>query len=519
MALTNVWTRSKTGEWTRTTAQESERLYGYSVSVHSHQFRCYSCFQYVSFVHGSIARDSHFRHSSSYSDKDCEDRSINTMTGSARAPLSNVSMPMRLILDRTRPLLFVGMQPIGMDELRRCISAHMQITLINADGESSVYRVDENRFVPNSTTWLPVPLSGSDRLHVTITPPHAVPRVWSGSLDPISARGALFDAYTGKRVADKGDVVVGREYFWLFKRNRVNDGYSSDVQLDNIYIQDRIWSLYRVKAKRFTESASNFFFEYLGTRLTNYPVDMAVLWPPVLVKDDIIETNSRAIQLLKKGEADFVTYPRYATSCKQTNYGEGVELIEISSMGTLQMVTNERYNQTLQFMYVRPIERHLIYSTPELEVSLDNGELCSDTAFEKVPLRGILHFKASDDGAIDVYEEDEFLYRKNLAAGERTRITDLKKRMRLTVRIGLEHAIEVTIMPKRPENIQLAPSVPALWCGPMVRFPRRYAWILTQLEPKSELYNKTMLALLQGSIPKDGLQMLQQRIEENTHDH
>ena len=519
MALTNVWTRSRTGEWTRTTARESERLYGYSVSVHSHQFRCYSCFQYVSFVYGSIARDSHFRHSSGYSDKDCEDRSINITTNYGQASLSGVTMPMRLVLDRDRPLLFVGMQPIGKDELRRCALAHMQITLKGSDGENSVYRVDESRFVSNTTTWLPVPLSGADKLIISMTPPSKIPRVWSGALDPIPARGTLFDAGTGRRVADKGDVVVGREYLWLVKLNRVNWYYSSDVQVDNLYIQDRIWSLYRVKAKRFSEAASNFFFEYLGVRLTNYPVDMSVLWPPVLVKDDIIETNSRSIQLLKKGEADFITYPRYATSCKQTDCGEGMQLIEVSSMGSLQMVTNERYNQTLQFMYVRPIDRQLTYSTPELEVSLDNGEMCTEFVFCKVPMRGILHFAGSDDGAIDVYEHDEFLYRKKLSAGEKTRITDLKKGMCIKVQIGLEVVAEVSIVPHKSDKRTNRQLLPASWSGPLVAFPQRYAWILAKFDPASELYMRTMLALQKGSIPKEGMRMLQQIMEGETDDN
>lgn len=71
--LTNVWCRDGQGEWTRITAEEAEKDYRYTVSVHSRLFRCYHCFQYVTFVKGD-GKTSHFRHSSVEMDKSCADR-------------------------------------------------------------------------------------------------------------------------------------------------------------------------------------------------------------------------------------------------------------------------------------------------------------------------------------------------------------------------------------------------------------------------------------------------------------
>lgn len=74
MPLTNVWTRDAHGEWVRTDAEKTDCNHRYTVSADSRMFRCYSCFQYVTFVKDSEYRISHFRHSSSETNKDCEDR-------------------------------------------------------------------------------------------------------------------------------------------------------------------------------------------------------------------------------------------------------------------------------------------------------------------------------------------------------------------------------------------------------------------------------------------------------------
>lgn len=106
MPLTNVWTRDSNGEWIRTTAVSTDKSYQYSVSADSRHFRCYSCFQYVSFVKGSKTRISHFKHSAGYSDKDCEDRTFNTNNAYTYTSVASMNMPMRLALDGSRIMVF-----------------------------------------------------------------------------------------------------------------------------------------------------------------------------------------------------------------------------------------------------------------------------------------------------------------------------------------------------------------------------------------------------------------------------
>lgn len=512
MPLTNVWTCNSNGEWIRTTAASTDKRYSYSVPMKSHHFRCYSCFQYVAFVKGNSDRISHFRHSASYSEKDCEDRSFNS-TVSSYTGVARIDMPMRLILDGTRISVSIGLLPINHEELKKYIDNDLQITFNGLQGASVVYRADWSRFAPNTTTWLAVPPQSIEKLTVRFSPASIKPKVWSGIIAEIPSTGALFDAKTGCRIPDKGDVVVNHEYLLLINRNHWISRMR-DVQIVKQNINDTLWSVYKVKALCFSESASDFFFD-LKVRLTNYPAEMSVLWPPVLEMDTIIETNFRNLKLLVKGEADFETYPQYSSSCITTPLGNNTRLIDVRSSGPLQMVTSERYNHTLQFLYIRPMDRSFHSEDPKVDISFDDGQVCTEVLLKKVPLRGILHFCATDDGHIDVYEREEFYYRKQLPADEKTRITDIKQNSKIRVYAGKELLAELCIAP--PEK-KLEPgdydTLPG-WVGRKVPFSRRYAWVLEHLDEHSELFARTLLALKQGEIPQDGWNTLQMIMEEH----
>lgn len=513
MPLTNVWTRDSNGEWIRTTAVSTDKSYQYSVSADSRHFRCYSCFQYVSFVKGSKTRISHFKHSAGYSDKDCEDRTFNTNNAYTYTSVASMNMPMRLALDGSRIMVSVGFLPVRCNELKKCVANNLQVTISGSQGVPTVYRVDWNRFAPNATTWLDVPPSGIDKLKIDFSPSASKPKLWSGVVAEIPSTGALFDVKTGRRMPDKGDVVACREYYLLLRRGRWISHNPVDVQVTKLNTSDTLWNVYRIRALRFSEAASDFFFNYLRVRLTNYPVEMSVIWPPVLEKDEMIETNYRNIKLIVKGEADFSTYPQYSSSCTAMLLRDNAKLLDIRSSGPLQMVTSERYNHTLQFMYIRPMERESCYMAPKVEVSFDDEQPCTENVLRTVPLRGILHFFCTDDGYIDVYQNNAFYYRKSLLSGEKTRITEIKRNSRICIYVGLELLAELKIAPQAHKGEVFKLEALENWHGRNVPFPKKYAWVLELMDKQSELYRRTLLALNRGEIPLDGWNAIQMMME------
>ena len=126
MPLTNVWTQDRTREWVRTTASAMDRVYDYTVSVSSHTFRCYSCFQYVTFVKGNGDRISHFKHSPGEEDKNCEDRSFGTGGYTYGSGITDVPDPMRVRLDGNRVYLEIGFFPVPAAVMEKAIKQRME---------------------------------------------------------------------------------------------------------------------------------------------------------------------------------------------------------------------------------------------------------------------------------------------------------------------------------------------------------------------------------------------------------
>lgn len=513
MPLTNVWTRSIDGEWVRTTAREMDQMYSYTVPADSHHFRCYSCHQYVTFVKGED-KVSHFKHSRGYNDKDCEDRGFNAGVNSCTLGRNIVEMPMRLTLDGSKVCVDIGFLPINQSELARCISVNATICISPSNGQSTVYCVDESRFIPNATTWLPIPQLSMSGMSIVITPTTIKPKVWSSIVTPIPSYGAIFDSSSEHRVTDKGDVSVGKKYYLLVKRGKRIYSSSEDIELVKLPINDVLWDVYYIKALRFSDTASDFFFNNLRLRLTNHPVELSVIWPPVLEMDDVIETNYRNIMVVAKGEGDIAVYPEYNSSVASKKIHGDTKIINIRSTGPLQMVMSERYSHTLKNIYIRSIDRTFYDVSPTLEVYSDDKKPCVDTLLSKIPPGGILHFAPSDDGYIDVYEDEDFSYRKCISAGKLTRITEIKKNTRICIFLGFELLREILIAPQPAKSAMLQVNHMPNWHGRIRPFPQRYAWILGYLNKESELYQRVYRALQRGEIPQDGWHALQMLLED-----
>ena len=128
MPLTNVWTQDQTGEWVRTTAAAMDREYDHTVPVYSHTFRCYNCFQYVTFVKGNEYRISHFKHSRGEEDKDCEDRSFGSGGYTYGSGVTDVPDPMRIQFDGNRAYLEIGFFPVSVATIEKAIAEKEKLT-------------------------------------------------------------------------------------------------------------------------------------------------------------------------------------------------------------------------------------------------------------------------------------------------------------------------------------------------------------------------------------------------------
>lgn len=512
MALTNVWRRGSDGEWERTTAAQEDAERDYSVSVKAASYRCYSCFQYVTFVKGGVSRASHFKHSRGDVNKDCEDRSQYASRSIDYIP-SDMPMPMRLSIQGSHALFQIGLLPIGDEELNRAIAAKLTITLKGNRGVSRVYRVDRSRFSPHITTWIDLPEEWICRYQLSFEPSQSVPGMWKRKALSIGDDGALFDASTSRRLPERSDVQVGREYYFVKDHSAAFSYSEKDICLERVNVQGYNAWVYKVKALRYSSRSSDFFFDYMKMRLTQKPAEIEIVWPPVLEEDNVLTTNLRTLWVLSKGEADLQTYPRSGQYVRSTLPVpiEKAKLLEIQNVSTLQMVCAERYSLSIACLYVRPLEDYTVPGIPGLQIMDDDSSVVLSNIMEQPPQKGTLHIISDVDGSADIFDDRGFYYRKVLKAGEDTRITDIKKGETIVIRQGLDIIRKIEIgrhiaKGTKTENVQP-------WISNEMPFPKRYAAVLERLDSQSDVYQRVSNALKKGSIPKDGLKYLQKMME------
>lgn len=508
VALTNVWTKNHQGEWVRTTAEVESSNYRYHVSANLRHFRCYSCFHYVEYYPESSTQCCHFRHSRRDIDKDCEDRSTSSAYSTIPSTWDSPA-PMRLHVNSYQPELAIGFLPIDQVKLKQLASESAAWILKGACGSPMVYRIDASRFTPHETTWLPIRIEWAMSIQASFRAKTPCPIQWNRPIRPATPRGAVFDCITGRKVEDRGDVEVGREY-WLLGSNSYI-GSNDDVRINRVTSGSR-WHLFRIKTLQYSESASNFFFEKLHLRLTNRPANINALWPPMIETDDMLETNCQRLWLLVEGESDLEVYPCWSRPIlNKLTIDAQTHLYELSHDNSLQLVSAERFSKKLKCLYLRSLEDIPDHTSPELLVTDDNHKLLSDDVLKVLPVNGILSILSEVDGFVDVSDEDGLIYRQEISAGEELRLTALTCGNTLTLFQGLD-AVRTIAIP-RPEKRNVSSISLPEWRGYPVPFPRRYAGILAQVDRGSELYTRIQIALSKGTIRADGLKYLQQMME------
>ena len=512
--LKNVWTRDAHGEWVRTDDEKTDRSHRHSVSADSHMFRCYSCFQYVAFVKCNDSV-SYFRHSASETNKDCEDRSLVNSSGTySPQEQANAPDPLRLRLDGNRVILEIGFLPASATELKKAIDANATISIHGSTGKPDIYRVDYSRFAPHTMCWLHLPLTWASNFSVTAKPAGSIPKLWSIQRTALSKSGNVFDYRTGRRVPEKNDVVVGKEYYFLCSRLTYLRARRS-IEVKQIDIYDREWSLYKICARKYTDDAADFFFD-LHFRLTTESADIDILWPPVVEDDDMINTNQKNLVFLVSGESDFEAFPTYGSFVTSNReIAEHERIIYIKNTGALQMVSASRYNQKLRSLYVRPLEVASEAHPPNIQILDEDRKPIAENELTKLPKNGVLVLNSNVDAYVDVSDQYGFCYRENLVFGTESRITDLKYGVTLTIRQGLDIVRTISIKQAQRSKGRLGEGVK--WSGKMVQFPRRYAGILNQIDRSSALYAKVFNALQTGRIPENGLKSLIKLLEVDRH--
>lgn len=510
MPLTNVWMRdpNRQNEWFHTSIEQVDKRFKTSVSAKSHMLRCNICNQYIIFVKGTIYVSSHFKHNRADQDKECEERA-NGLSGYA-GPGSSDDLPglLRLRIGNTRPHLEVGFYPVNEEQLQKAIDAKAKIKVIGLFGAPREYLIDRSRFAPNTTTWLPLDFTWAEKYDVVFSSSAVIPARWKNERATVARNGSIFDGETRRLVSKGSDIAVGRKYYLLCGK-KVVISFRECVNARKLDTETDDWNLYELIVPAYSITAAELFWDRFGLRLTVHPAEIVPVWPPVIEKDDLLETKQKELFLLFKGESEFTCYPLFADfKERRTKISNEATLIRLGNVASLQMISSYRNSHKLNAVYVSPWEQLPQVKLPDLIISDDNGVPVPGEFLDHAPLRGILKVVSEVDALADVKDRNGFLYRKGIPAQQEVRLTDLKDGMEVVFRQGLVIVRRIQFGMQKPVALKITRNSLKPWNGEMVPFPIRYAWLLNEAEPGSELQNRIREALQKGQIPKDGIQYI-----------
>lgn len=518
MALTNVWRRDKAGEWVQTSAVEADQLFPHTVSAYSRTFRCLYCYQYVTFTQGQV-NTRHFRHSSSEQNKICEERSHSAYTP-VKSIEKLINMPLRLQASDNQYSLELGFLPLRQEALQSTIQAGLRIHIDKnkprslSHSHDQTYVVDPSRFTPHTTTWLPLPINWAYTYHLSFSQSTVVPTEWRSPIIQIGFNGVLFHADTGRMIPERSDVAVNRHYLWLCRRSSLPMLPSEGLEYRRLSLNVLGWMLYQLTPTSTSASVSDFFFDTLHVRLTNYPPELFVVWPPVLEQDDTLDSNAKQISMLMQGDALFAAYPVHHASYAQKKLLNGMSFVTMKTGSALQLVCAERNQQRLLFRYLRPLEKAALPSVPGCSITNVNGETINEDKLLRPPPHGIIDIRLPVDGWIDVSDKNGFLFRTKLPADKTIRLYEIKVGQHLTVHAGLDIVREVSVVQKRSAVPSNSITAPPWMSSRSVVFDHRHAGVLERIPAGSELYTRVINALRQGQIPEDGWKYLLCLMEE-----
>lgn len=432
--------------WKRVTP-DTVMEYGNGRTIHaaSGLLKCELCGQDVTFVNGKKYRP-FFKHSRGEADKNCPERSA-AATGTARMQMMRKIENLhsfRLVLDGGNSFhLEVGFSPMEHNLLNKLKNRSFRII---ADEKSRNKYLFE-RLGSDSITYLKVeqPLALYYDIEVDEDVAPLITK-WSERFSGIGNE-ALFSAKSGKLIQPFSEVVLGKEYYLLTNRQIHPD--LSAVFAREVKRNGRIF-VYLVKARSYSQTAAKFFsglaYHYF---LTDKPVEITPIWPPVIRNKETMMTKGQFLFSLVNGDGMCETYPVRQNLVSKL---ENVILTRLSLGQMQQILYVSRNSHLLTYSYVRKDLN--IYSDQDLgdfqvfdenNVPVQAGELSG-----KIPKE--LVFKTKYDGLVEIKENGFLINSFQVKADTKQKLRSIMRNREYLVYIGSDCIWKIHIPDKQPKK-------------------------------------------------------------------
>lgn len=423
MALTNVamWTNKG---WKSVTVDEAISLFPYTkVSANSGIFMCRLCKKYVTLTAPGIYSRC-FKHSRGDVDKECNDRVLSSTI--SQFEMHSFIPPIRIeIKSHNSFSLEMGFilppdikNPKGLIEIK------------SNDLISNVALYDISRLNYDCLTYLKIGNTPSERYLIKCDNEQIH---LSTYVDGMKQTGVLFDYITRKKLPDDGDVLVNREYILLTKRILLSNTDIDSSQLCSM----GSWNVYKVAAKIFSKSASDFFFKY-GYLLTEKQAFLTFLWPEYTVSPYVIKHKTEKLHLYIQGES---IIPKIFPSgniicCKYCDNDNGVA-VTVECNARQQLLSAGR-TKVLRYTYLWKDNLDVGISSPIVKVNdIKGNDVISGNNY-KLPEKRILQITTQFDGYIEIIKDNWVIERRKVNANIIAEIGQIQYGMSINVFQGID---------------------------------------------------------------------------------
>lgn len=423
MALTNVamWT---TKGWKSVTIDEATNKFPYGkVSANSRIFMCRLCKKYVTLTApGKYSRC--FKHSRGDIDKECDDRVLSSTI--EQFEIHEFIPPIRIEIYNDQ-LFSLEMGFILPPDLKD----YSGIIKIKSDNlTNSVFQYDISRLSHDCLTYLKIGNNPSERYFIDVDNssfllPHIV--------DGIKYTGVLFDYSTWKKLPDDADVIVNHEYILITTKNVWP---TSDI-VATLLCSMKSWYAYKVKAKTFSKSATDFFLNY-GYLLTEKQAYLTFLWPEYIVSPYVIKHKTENLHLYIQGES--ITPKIFPDGnilcCKYCDNDNGVA-VTVECNERQQLLSAVRTN-VLRYTYLWKDKLDTTANAAIVRITDIKGIDAIDGINNKLPEKKILQITLQFDGYVEIIRDGWIVEKRKLNANIITEINQLQYGMSINVFQGLE---------------------------------------------------------------------------------
>lgn len=496
--------------WQRITAEEAGKKFPYTVSAESHIFICELCGQSVILTSGD-KRIRYFKHNRGEDEKNCPDRSGNTVYEEFKN--GDHGLPLKIVFDDDKDRFHFE---LGMIPVPSRLVENVKIRQINIlpSGIDSPYIYNLERIYPDTVTYLEVGSLPSERYSVHVD--SRLTKYWPEIIKGPSPEGSLFDGKTGKLLIPDSEVTAHKDYYFLKLGPQKNYDIPKDIYLKFICKHDNYY-LYTFRCSLYNEDTARYLWK-LHYRLTDSPVSIQPIWPLYRETPYTITHNRDCTYFFINGSNESEKgsgirteiYPMPEHPVQPKKQGT-ITLLKVPCKSDRVMISAGR-SKVLTFRYFYRRKMDETADIPLIAVSDGKGNRMEQTTYTRLPAQKILIISALYDGKVRVRDGHRVLVYEDLKSGQ----AFSQKIDRLGVIVEILQGLDVVFKIEFKKKKQSSTRHEKRWIelldhcsGEYIPFGRHIALAAARLENMPKLRHWVMKCVESGYIREDALRIIQ----------